>query len=188
MESREFKAREHVVGLIQFIGDDPEREGLLETPSRVVKAHKEMFSGYDIVVSDLMKTFESGDYDGIVICKDIEFYSTCEHHMVPFYGRAHVGYIPDGKVIGLSKIARLVDAFAKRLQIQENMTKQIADAIHEGLSPKAVGVVVEGHHLCMMARGVQKQNSAMITSAMTGAFRTSDSARAEFLKLIGKGH
>jgi GTP cyclohydrolase I len=167
------------------IGEDPEREGLNRTPLRVAKAYDFLTSGYTTSVAEVVNNaiFTDG-CDEMVIVKDIEFYSMCEHHMIPFFGRVHVGYLPKGKVIGLSKIARIVDVFARRLQIQERMTNQVADAMMEILSPMGVGVVVEASHLCMMMRGVQKQNSSTITSAMRGLFKKDARTRAEFMNLI----
>jgi GTP cyclohydrolase I len=167
------------------IGEDPEREGLNRTPLRVAKAYDFLTSGYTTTVAEVVNNaiFTDG-CDEMVIVKDIEFYSMCEHHMIPFFGRVHVGYLPKGKVIGLSKIARIVDVFARRLQIQERMTNQVADAMVDILSPMGVGVVVEASHLCMMMRGVQKQNSSTITSAMRGLFKKDARTRAEFMNLI----
>ena len=167
------------------IGEDPDREGLRRTPLRVAKAYDFLTSGYATTVEEVVNNaiFTDG-CDEMVIVRDIEFYSMCEHHMIPFFGRVHVGYLPQGKVIGLSKIARIVDVFARRLQIQERMTNQIADAMMEILEPMGVGVVVEASHLCMMMRGVQKQNSSTITSAMRGLFRKDARTRSEFMNLI----
>lgn len=167
------------------IGEDPEREGLKRTPLRVAKAYDFLSSGYTTTVAEVVNNavFTDG-CDEMVIVKDIEFYSMCEHHMIPFFGRVHVGYLPKGKVIGLSKVARIVDVFARRLQIQERMTNQIADAMVDILTPMGVGVVVEASHLCMMMRGVQKQNSSTITSAMRGLFKKDARTRAEFMNLI----
>jgi GTP cyclohydrolase I len=167
------------------IGEDPEREGLKRTPLRVAKAYDFLTSGYTTTVAEVVNNaiFTDG-CDEMVIVKDIEFYSMCEHHMIPFFGRVHVGYLPQGKVIGLSKVARIVDVFARRLQIQERMTNQIADAMVDILAPMGVGVVVEASHLCMMMRGVQKQNSSTITSAMRGLFKKDARTRAEFMNLI----
>ncbi len=170
--------------LIELIGDNPNREGVLDTPKRVIKSFKELYSGYKIdPKSVLQTTFEKNGYDEMVICKDIELYSTCEHHMIPFYGKAHVAYMPGKKVVGLSKLARLVDVFSRRLQIQENLTEQIANTINEVLNPKGVMVVIEAKHMCMCARGVGKQNSMMVTSSLRGAFKRAE-VRAEFLRLI----
>jgi|TARA_B100001971_G_C18116976_1_gene497360 GTP cyclohydrolase I len=171
--------------LLELIGEDGNREGLKDTPLRAANAFKFLTSGYgkDIRTVANGALFES-DNDEMVIVKDIEFYSLCEHHMLPFFGRAHVGYIPKGKMIGLSKIPRLVDMFAQRLQTQERMTKQIADALYELTRGYGVGVVVEGQHLCMKMRGVKKQGSSMKTSAMLGTFRSLAETRNEFLSLI----
>jgi GTP cyclohydrolase I len=167
------------------IGEDPEREGLKRTPLRVAKAYDFLTSGYTTTVEEVVNNAVFSDgCDEMVIVKDIEFYSMCEHHMIPFFGRVHVGYLPKGKVIGLSKVARIVDVFSRRLQIQERMTNQIADAMVDILAPMGVGVVVEASHLCMMMRGVQKQNSSTITSAMRGLFKKDARTRAEFMNLI----
>lgn len=171
--------------MLAAIGEDPDREGLRDTPKRVVKSWKELFGGYTQSPAEILSTvFEDGACEEMVILKDIEFQSTCEHHMLPFLGKAHVAYIPKGKVVGLSKLARLVDCFGKRLQIQEKMTKQIAAAINENLKPAGVAVVIEAHHQCMSCRGVKKQGTTMITSAMSGAFMEDPAARAEFMSLI----
>lgn len=167
------------------IGEDPTREGLLDTPKRVVKAWKEHFDGYNQDPAEILNcTFTEGTCDEMVIVKNIEFTSTCEHHMERIIGVAHVGYIPNKKVVGLSKIARLVDCFAKRLQIQEKFTQQIAHSLNQNLLPLGVGVVIEGKHQCMSCRGVKKQQSTMVTSSLLGVLRTDHSARAEFLTLI----
>lgn len=174
--------------ILKSIGEDPEREGLLRTPERVAKSYQELLSGYRTDPIDLLNEaiFEVS-YDEMVIVRDIEFYSMCEHHMLPFLGRAHVAYLPKGKVIGLSKIPRIVDMFARRLQVQERMTKQIAELIDELLHPKGVAVVIEGLHLCSVMRGVKKHNARMTTSSMSGAFRTNLSTRQEFLDNISRG-
>lgn len=170
------------------VGEDPTREGLRRTPLRVAQMYEELLSGYNIdpdkVVNGALFQVE---YDEMVLVRDIEFYSLCEHHMLPFMGRAHVAYIPNGKVIGLSKIPRIVDMFARRLQVQERMTRQIADFIRDLLNPQGVAVVVEGLHLCMMMRGVKKNNARMTTSAMHGAFRANLATRQEFLDNISRG-
>ena len=184
--------QEHIVnavtGILKAIGEDPSREGLLKTPERVAKAYDELLSGYRTDPIDLLNEaiFEVS-YDEMVIVRDIEFYSMCEHHMLPFLGRAHVAYLPKGKVIGLSKIPRIVDMFAKRLQVQERMTRQIADLIDELLHPKGVAVVVEGLHLCSVMRGVKKHDARMTTSSMSGAFRNNLPTRQEFLDNISRG-
>ena len=177
-----------VSNILQAVGENPDREGLKHTPERVARMYTELLSGYSSdpnkVVNDAI--FEV-KYDEMVIVRDVEFYSLCEHHMLPFMGRVHVAYIPDGKVLGLSKIPRLVDIFARRLQVQERMTREIADVIRDLLHPQGVGVVVEALHLCMMMRGVQKHNARMTTSAMHGAFRANLATRQEFLENIGRG-
>lgn len=171
--------------IIKAIGEDPTREGLVDTPKRAAKALQFLTRGYhqslDEIINDAI--FES-DMDELVIVKDIELYSICEHHLLPFIGKCHVGYIPTGKVLGLSKIARIVDLFARRLQIQEQLTKQIADTILTVTGAAGVGVVIEAQHMCMMMRGVEKQNSVMTTSMMLGCLRESDRSRIEFLQLI----
>ena len=177
-----------VSGILKAIGEDPEREGLLKTPERVAKAYDELLSGYRTDPIDLLnEAIFDVSYDEMVIVRDIEFYSMCEHHMLPFLGRAHVAYLPKGKVIGLSKIPRIVDMFAKRLQVQERMTRQIADLVDELLHPKGVAVVVEGLHLCSVMRGVKKHDARMTTSSMSGAFRNNISTRQEFLDNISRG-
>ena len=171
--------------LLQAIGEDPNREGLLRTPTRAARAFEFLTNGYRQSLDDLVNgaIFES-DASEIILVKDIELYSMCEHHLLPFIGRAHVAYIPNGKVIGLSKVARIVDVFARRLQIQENLTMQIADALMKTLHPSGVGVVVEAKHLCMMMRGVEKQNSIMKTSCLLGSFKDDARTRSEFLSLL----
>jgi GTP cyclohydrolase I len=173
--------------ILESVGEDPEREGLLRTPLRVAKAYQELLSGYRTDPLELLNEaiFEVS-YDEMVIVRDIEFYSMCEHHMLPFLGRAHVAYLPKGKVIGLSKLPRIVDMFARRLQVQERMTRQIADLVDELLHPKGVAVVVEGLHLCSVMRGVKKHDARMTTSAMLGAFRSNMSTRQEFLDNISR--
>ncbi|MFO7654364.1 MAG: GTP cyclohydrolase I FolE [Candidatus Krumholzibacteriia bacterium] len=173
--------------LLIKIGEDPEREGLLETPARVARSYQELCAGYtmdpDAIVRKALFAAEGQD---MVVVNDIDFYSMCEHHMLPFFGKAHIGYIPDGKIVGLSKLARVVDAFARRLQVQERLTVQIARCLEKNLGAHGVGVVLHAQHLCMMMRGVQKQNSIAVTSEMTGAFRENSKTRAEFLTLIGE--
>ena len=167
------------------LGEDPEREGLLRTPGRVKRAMEHLTSGYREDPEKLLKgALFAVSYDEMVIVKDIEMFSMCEHHMLPFFGKVHVAYIPNGRVIGLSKIPRLVELFSHRLQIQERMTTQIAETIQSVIQPQGVGVVIEARHLCMMMRGVEKQHSSTVTSAMFGAFRDSQQTRAEFLSLI----
>ena len=173
--------------LLREIGEDPNREGLIKTPLRVSKAWEFFSKGYkedlDIIINDAI--FEEDARD-MVIVRDIEFFSLCEHHLIPFFGKAHVGYIPNGKVIGLSKIPRIIDMFARRLQVQERLTHQIADAINSVLNPKGVSVVMEGRHMCMQMRGVEKQNSFTSTSAMSGQFKKSAETRSEFLSIISR--
>lgn len=178
---------EIIRNLLNELGEDPEREGLLKTPKRAAKAMQYLTQGYHQDVKTIINgaLFES-ESDEMVIVKNIELYSMCEHHMLPFIGKCHLGYIPHGKIIGLSKIARLVDVFARRFQIQERLTKQIADSVMEVTEALGVGVVIEAQHLCMMMRGVEKQNSSMITSCMTGIFRKDPKTRAEFLSLINR--
>ncbi len=171
--------------LLQDIGEDTNREGLRDTPLRAAKALQYLTKGYKEDIHKVVNNaiFES-DNDEMIIVKDIELYSLCEHHMLPFFGKCHVGYLPSGKILGLSKIARIVDIFARRLQVQENLTKQIAEAIRDFTNAQGVGVVIEARHLCMMMRGVEKQNSVMKTSCMLGQFRSQISTRSEFLSLI----
>jgi GTP cyclohydrolase I len=173
--------------IIEAVGEDPQREGLLKTPARAARAIEFLTAGYrqslDDIVNDAIFHSEASE---IVLVKDIELYSMCEHHMLPFIGKAHVAYIPDGKVIGLSKVARIVDMFARRLQIQEDLTMQIADALMTALQPQGVGVVIEAKHLCMMARGVEKQNSVMTSSCLLGSFKEDPRTRAEFLALLAQ--
>lgn len=174
----------YIKNIIQIIGDDPDREGLIDTPKRVLKSYKELFSGYSKdPKKELGTTFEAPKNSPMVICKDIELYSTCEHHMIPFYGKVHIGYIPKDRVVGLSKLARVVEVFSRRLQIQEQLTDQIAEAINDTLNPKGTIVVIQAKHMCMCARGIGKQNSSMITSALRGLFEDS-TVRSEFLNLI----
>jgi GTP cyclohydrolase IA len=180
------QAEEAVRTLIRWAGDDPEREGLIQTPARVARAYREFFSGYE---SDPMQilatTFSEVDgYDEMVVLKDIRFESYCEHHMVPIIGRAHVAYLPEHRVVGISKLARLVDVYAKRLQIQEKMTVQIADALNTVLQPKGVAVILEAAHQCMSTRGVHKPGASLVTSRMLGAFRDDPSTRREFLSIV----
>jgi GTP cyclohydrolase I len=183
--SRE-EAEEAVRTLLRWAGDNPAREGLIDTPARVVRAYEEFFAGYHVEPRDILaRTFSEVDgYDEMIVLKDIRFESYCEHHMVPIIGRAHVAYLPEHRVVGISKLARLVDAFAKRLQIQEKMTVQIADTLNEVLQPKGVGVILEASHQCMSTRGVHKAGVEMVTSRMLGTFRTDPSTRREFLSIV----
>ena len=171
--------------LLRRIGEDPDREGLKETPNRIIRSWKELFSGYHLCSDDVLVTqFHAEEYDEIVLLRDVEFYSTCEHHMLPFCGNAHVAYIPEGKIVGLSKLARLVDVFARRLQIQERLTQQIASELQRVLNPKGVAVMIEASHQCMSCRGVRKRSGKMITSCLVGAFKENLASRTEFLSLV----
>jgi GTP cyclohydrolase I len=173
--------------LLQWIGDDPDREGLAATPARVARAYEDWFSGYNTdPVEFLRRTFKEVDgYDEMIVLRDIQFESHCEHHMAPIIGKAHVGYLPDRKVVGISKLARVVETFARRLQVQESMTAQIAHCIQDVLRPKGVGVIIEGEHQCMTTRGVRKHGVTMITSQLLGIFRSDMRTRSEFLSIIG---
>ncbi len=171
--------------LLIRIGEDPNRDGLLKTPERMEKSLKFLTRGYTMNVADVLhKALFDVDYDEMVIVKDIEFFSMCEHHLLPFFGKAHIAYVPNGKVIGLSKIPRLVDVFARRLQVQERLTTQIGEAITDAINPQGVAVILEAQHLCMMMRGVEKQHSHTVTSAMLGVFKTQLQTRNEFLSLV----
>ncbi len=184
---REQRIQELIAELLRELGENPEREGLKKTPSRVAEMYEFLLNGYKQDIDAVMSgSVFNEPYSEMVIVKDIEFYSLCEHHMLPFYGKAHVAYIPNGKIIGLSKLPRIVEIFARRLQVQERMTQQIADTLYKSLKPLGVAVVIEAFHLCMIMRGVQKSNSAAITSAMLGAFRSDVKTRNEFLNLIQK--
>ncbi|QPC87592.1 GTP cyclohydrolase I FolE [Mesorhizobium sp. NBSH29] len=176
--------------LLLWTGDDPDREGLLDTPKRVAKAYREMFSGYaQDPAAELGRTFEEvAGYDDLVLVKDITFHSHCEHHMVPIIGKAHVAYLPDGKVLGLSKIARVVDIFAHRLQTQEAMTAQIAGVIQEVLQPRGVAVMIEAEHMCMAMRGIRKQGSTTLTSTFTGSFKNSPEEQIRFVTMVRDGN
>ncbi len=174
-----------IVDLLKELGEDPYREGLRKTPERVASAYAYLTSGYQRTVEEVLNdAIFTENYDEMVVVKDIEVYSLCEHHLLPFYGKAHIAYLPAGKIVGLSKLARLVDMFARRLQVQERLTTQIAGALQDALQPAGVAVVIEAHHFCMMMRGVEKQNSKALTSCMLGAFRDSRMTREEFLQLI----
>ena len=175
---------EIIKNIIRYIGEDPEREGLIKTPSRVVKSWSEIYSGYGKDPKELLTTFESGTYDQMIICKGVELFSTCEHHLLPFFGTAHVAYIPGDRVIGLSKLARLVDIYARRLQIQERIGEQVTTFLMENLNPKGAACIIEATHMCMRMRGVSKQHSTMVTSSMKGVFLTDFNARQELLQLI----
>lgn len=171
--------------LLRELGEDPGREGLLRTPDRVADSLRFLTAGHDRDVEEVINdAIFAESYEEMVVVRDIELYSLCEHHLLPFYGKAHVAYMPRGRIVGLSKLPRIVDVFARRLQVQERLTTQIADALQDALSPHGVAVVIEAYHLCMMMRGVQKQNSQTVTSALTGVFRTDEKTRSEFLELI----
>ena len=175
----------HYHEIIKGLGEDPEREGLRDTPVRAAKAMQFLTNGYSKSLDELVNNAVfSSDTDEIVLVKDIELYSMCEHHMLPFIGKCHIGYLPDGKVLGLSKFARIVDMFARRLQIQENLTREIAEAVRDVTGARGVGVIIEAKHMCMMMRGVEKQNSSMTTSVMLGNFRSHVETRQEFLALL----
>lgn len=178
------KIEDAVLRLIAALGENPSKNGLSETPRRVAAAYEKVFSGYGKDPEKLLTVFSDKDYDEMIVVKDIEFYSTCSHHLLPFFGKAHIGYIPNGKIIGLSKIPRLVEIYSRRLQHQEKLTVEIAKALKDLINPKGVGVVIEAQHLCMMARGVEKQGSRVVTSAMLGLFKKKLNTRNEFLKLI----
>lgn len=179
------KVEKYVSSFLKEMGEDVEREGLLKTPERVAKAYQFLTSGYSKDIKSVMNAAVFKEkYDEMVIVKDIDFFSMCEHHMLPFYGKVHVAYIPNGKIVGLSKIPRIVDVFARRLQVQERMTQEIAQTLDHYLHPQGVGVVAEAYHMCMMMRGVEKQNSYTLTSAMYGDFKEDPRTRAEFLDLI----
>ncbi len=182
---RDIELESHMRKILQLLGENPDREGLIDTPKRVSKAMHFLTSGYDLTVEDVVRDALFEEHcEEMVIVKDVEFYSLCEHHILPFFGRAHVGYLPRDRVIGLSKIARVVDVFARRLQVQERLTTQIASGLLEVLNAHGVAVVLEASHFCMVMRGVQKQNSKTVTSSMLGAFREDSRSRSEFMELI----
>jgi len=181
-EKQEEPGSEIITRMLEFLGEDPKREGLRETPARVARAWKELFGGY--AMTPALTTFEDGLTDEVVISRDIQFVSHCEHHMLPFFGRAHVGYLPSTKIIGVSKLSRVVEKYARRLQVQERLTQQVALELEQALEPRGVAVVVEATHFCMVMRGVRQPESTMVTSAMRGVFRDHPETRAEFLALI----
>lgn len=170
---------------LEYIGENPDREGLIDTPERIIKMWKEIYAGYSMKVEDILTTFSADGYNQIILLKDIEFYSMCEHHNVPFYGKVHVAYLPGEKIVGISKLARLVDMYSKRMQIQERIGEQVTDALMKYLQPKGAACIIEASHLCMKMRGVEKQNSIMVTSSMRGAFLNNESLKQELLNLIG---
>jgi GTP cyclohydrolase I len=177
--------KEHYSKVLELIGEDPTREGLLKTPERVAKAMQFLTQGYEVEATEILKSaMFSEDYSQMVLVKEIEFYSLCEHHLLPFFGKAHIAYIPDGQIVGLSKLPRIVDVFSRRLQVQERLTNEIRDCIQNTLKPKGVAVVMEARHLCMQMRGVEKQSSLTTTSAFSGAFLESEKTRLEFMNLI----
>lgn len=182
-ENRE-QIEQHVREILRLIGEDVDREGLLDTPARVTRMYEEIFSGYEANPRDVMGVTFDEQHEELVIIKDIIYYSQCEHHMAPFFGKVHVGYLPSGKVAGLSKFARLVDVITRKLQVQERITSEIADILDDVLKPHGVMVVVEGEHMCMCSRGVKKYGSQTITSAVRGSFRSDSTLRAEFLSLL----
>lgn len=182
--TEERSIEDSVLRQLQFIGEDSTREGLIETALRVVKSWKELYSGYGKNPADILKVFKEEACDDMVLLKDIEFYSTCEHHLLPFFGKAHIAYIPNGKVVGISKLARLLEIFSRRMQIQERIGQQVTCALDELLCPLGSACILEAQHFCMTSRGIQKQNSIMVTSSLTGVFRSNASARAEFMGLI----
>ena len=177
--------KEHYSKVLELIGEDPTREGLLKTPERVAKAMQFLTQGYEVEATEILKsTMFLEDYSQMVLVKEIEFYSLCEHHLLPFFGKAHIAYIPDGQIVGLSKLPRIVDVFSRRLQVQERLTNEIRDCIQNTLKPKGVAVVMEARHLCMQMRGVEKQSSLTTTSAFSGTFLESEKTRLEFMNLI----
>jgi GTP cyclohydrolase I len=187
MEDKDFNRSQiehHVREILRLIGENPEREGLLDTPKRVRKMYEEIFAGYEINPRDVLGVTFDENHEELVMVKDIVFYSQCEHHMAPFFGKVHIGYIPSGRIVGLSKLARLVEAITRKLQVQERVTSEIADILEESLVPHGVMVVVEAEHLCMCSRGVKKPGSMTVTSAVRGRFRKDSASRAEFLSLI----
>ena len=173
----------HIRAILKAIGEDPDREGLIDTPKRVAKSYQEIFGGYSINVDSVLTTFKNEGYNEMVTLKDVEFYSTCEHHLLPFAGKAHISYIPSDVIIGLSKLTRVIDIYSRRLQVQERLTTQVADILYAKLKPKGVAVMLEAKHYCMMCRGVKKQNSVMVTTTLLGVYEKPE-VRAEFLNSI----
>lgn len=178
------KIAKSISDILLEIGEDTGREGLKDTPNRVAKSFQKLFGGYNEDPNKILTTFDGEDYDEMIICKDIDFYSTCEHHMLPFFGKVSIGYIPTKRIAGISKLPRLVEIFARRLQNQERLTMQIANSLYNMLEPKGLGVIIEGKHLCMMSRGIEKQNAVMTTSTFKGLFKNDNKTRTEFLRLI----
>ncbi len=179
----EVRIKNDLRGILKYIGEDPTREGLVATPDRMMRSWKELFSGYGKNPKDILTVFDAENHDQMVVLKNIEIYSMCEHHFLPFVGEAHIAYIPQDKIVGISKLARIAEIYARRLQVQERLTDQIADCIVENIDPLGVGVVIEAQHLCMKSRGVEKQHSVMVTSALRGVFKEY-AVREEFLELI----
>jgi len=184
VSSNRDKIEGHITEILKLIGEDVEREGLLETPARVTRMYEEIFAGYEVEPREVLGAMFDEDHEELVIVKDIVYYSQCEHHMAPFFGKVHIGYLPSGKIVGLSKLARLVEAVTRRLQVQERITTQIAEVLVEELAPHGVIVVVEGEHLCMCARGVKKPGSKTITTALRGQYKQEPALRAEFMTLL----
>ncbi len=182
--SNEDAPTQNIVRLLQYIGEDPEREGLKETPDRVIISFEKLYGGYKQSTKDIIKCFEKETCDEIVLLKNIEFYSTCEHHMLPFFGKAHIAYIPNKRVIGISKLARILEIYARRLQIQERLCQQITKDLQEFLDPQGAACIIEAQHFCMTSRGVEKQNSIMVTSSLTGVFKTKIEARQELMSMV----
>jgi GTP cyclohydrolase I len=176
----------YIRSFLNHIGEDPDREGLRETPDRVLASFSKLFGGYNQDPAEVIKTFSADGYEQVVLVKDIELYSTCEHHLLPFFGKAHVAYIPKERVIGVSKLARIVEIYSRRLQIQERICQQVTNTLMEHLKPVGAACIIEAQHLCMMIRGVEKQHSIMVTSSLEGSFRKDPSARSELMRLIGK--
>lgn len=176
---------DNIQRILEYIGEDPSREGLRETPERVLRSWAKIYGGYKTNLKTILKVFKDESCDEMIVLRDCEFFSTCEHHLLPFFGKAHIGYIPDGKVVGISKLARLLEAFARRAQIQERIGEQITNTLMEELKPKGCGVVLEAQHFCMTSRGVEKQNSVMVTSSLKGSFLQAE-VKGEFLRMIGK--
>lgn len=187
LSATEIEFFKYIQSFFDYIGEDWAREGLIDTPYRVMRSWKELFNGYTQKIKNLFTVFDSENYDEMIVLKDIEFYSTCEHHLLPFFGKVNIGYLPNGKIVGISKLARVVEAFSRRLQNQERLTTQIAEAINTYLKPKGVIVTIEAKHFCMISRGVAKQNSLMGTSKILGEFKKDATTRNEFFALLSKG-